>query len=109
MSAAVVNVPGLDRIVRLGMADFEQLNEDDSFRFLYYMQGIVHGMDDAYYQYRMGTLDEDRWLILRGHLQGFGGSPGIVQWWRAHRSVLSPEFVALVSEILGEQPSPEDR
>ena len=31
-------------------------------------------------------------------------NPGVVQWWRTDPTNLSPEFVALVSEILGEKP-----
>ncbi|MBW2498387.1 MAG: hypothetical protein JRF61_14030 [Deltaproteobacteria bacterium] len=30
-------------------------------------------------------------------------TPGVVPWWREQRPSFSPEFVALVEEILGEE------
>ena len=51
-------------------------------------------------------LDEDRWQLPLGDLRGFLRNPGVAQWWRApmRGATFSPEFVALVSEILGEEP-----
>jgi hypothetical protein len=34
--------------------------------------------------------------------------PGVVQWWKATPSTLSPHFIALVEEILGEEPDRGD-
>jgi hypothetical protein len=35
-------------------------------------------------------------------METFFQMPGVVQWWKATPSTLSPDFVALVEEILGE-------
>ena len=51
----------------------------------------------------MGMQDEDRWQIGRRDLEMFFQMPGVVQWWKATPSTLSPEFIALVEEILGEE------
>jgi len=35
-------------------------------------------------------------------------TPGVATWWREHRPLsFSPEFTALVEEILGEEEEPE--
>ncbi len=105
-----LHVPGLYQVAQSGMDDFEQLNEEDVGRFNLWMTGVMKRFDAAYYQYRGGMLEEDRWQLPLGDLRGFLRNPGIAQWWRApmRGATFSPEFVALVSEILGEEPNRAD-
>ena len=103
-----LTIPDMRRVARLGMADFDQLNEEDEFQFNLWINGVMHRYDDALYQRSMGMLDEDRWQLLLRDLQAFFRMPGIAQWWRTNQSNLSPEFVALVDEILGEDPDRGD-
>jgi hypothetical protein len=49
-------------------------------------------------------LDEDRWQIHYADVRELFANPGIAQWWRTMPPNMSPEFVALVEEILGEEP-----
>jgi hypothetical protein len=51
----------------------------------------------------MGLLDQDRWEKELSAFAGLLGSPGVAQWWKASHPKNSPEFVALVEEILGEE------
>jgi hypothetical protein len=97
-------LPAVDSLARLGLADFEQLGEEDSFRFAFWITSLVRRYDAAYYQYRTGMLDEDRWKMCRGDLGAWFSNTGAVQWWRSSDGVCSPEFVALVEEILAEEP-----
>jgi hypothetical protein len=103
--------PEIEQAVRLGIADFEQLSEEDAFRFLLWAGGVVMACENAYYQYRMGMLDEDRWQVHFNVLRATFGGSGFVQWWRSDQisGQLAPEFVALVSEILGEEAEGADR
>ena len=59
-------------------------------------------IQEAETYYRMGMLDEERWAISRRDLALFLEQPGLAEWWWSQPSTLSPEFVALVEEILGE-------
>jgi hypothetical protein len=89
----------------MGLADFSRLNEKDSFRFIFWMTGAFHAFDNAFYQYRVGMLDEEPWRKTCDDVRGFCEMSGVVQWWGAMRPPShSPEFVALVDEILGEEP-----
>jgi hypothetical protein len=54
---SALTVPGLAEIVSVGMASFDQLDDDDAFRFNRWINGVMHSYDNAYYQYRMGMLD----------------------------------------------------
>ena len=103
-----LRIPGLERIIRLGMADIEQLSEEDMFRWSRWIFLRLRAFDNAHYQFRMGMQDEDRWQISRLDLEMFLQMPGVVQWWKATPSTLSPEFVALVEEILGEDAEREE-
>jgi len=96
--------PEHSEIIRMGLADFTRLNEKDSFRFNLWIAGASHAFDNALYQYRAGMLDEDRWQKHYADVRGFFQSPGVAQWWRAAPPNVSPEFIALVEEILGEEP-----
>jgi hypothetical protein len=99
-----IEVPGLDSVVRSGFADYRQLNEADAFKFEFFMVGCVATYENAYYQFRSGLLDEDRWLIHSAGLRGVLRFPGVGQWWKlAIPPPLSPDFIALVEEILGEE------
>ena len=53
--------PALARIIRLGTNDLEQLNEDEISQFSMWQYSNMRALDNAYYQYRLGMFDEDRW------------------------------------------------
>jgi hypothetical protein len=99
-----LTIPGLERVIRLGTADIEQVSEKDMYRWGSWIFFRLRAFDNAHYQFRMGMQDEDRWQISRRDLELFFQMPGVVQWWKATPSTLSPHFVALVEEILGEEP-----
>jgi hypothetical protein len=107
---SVTNAPKADlEMVRLGLQSFKSLSEADAFRFSFWVTGFVLNIEAAHYQYRMNMLDEDRWRLHLSSLRGFLGMPGFSECWRATLSGgqsmdMSPDFVALVEEILGEEP-----
>jgi hypothetical protein len=107
----VLAVPGLDRVVRLGMTDLGQLNEEDSWRFTFFLGAVIKVYDNDFFQYRLGMLVEERWQYFSKELLSVFRSPGARQWWKTTSDLdrsLSPEFVALVEEILGEEPEQTD-
>ena len=103
-----VGTPELLRTLRSGFANFQQLDDEDAFQFDFWARRLMDGYDNAYYQYRVGMLDDDRWGVQRAVVANLFGNPNIVQWWKANRPIVSPEFVALVEEILGEEPDRGD-
>jgi hypothetical protein len=83
------STPGLSRNVDSAMTDFEQLSGEDRsqvFKFCYLT----------------GMLDEERWHLAQTEMKWMLELPFFPEWWDATRHQLSPEFVALVEEILGE-------
>jgi hypothetical protein len=50
-------------------------------------------------------LDAEWWQKHFAAVRQFFTQPGAVQWWDVlPKELLSPEYVALVEEILGEEP-----
>jgi hypothetical protein len=103
---SVTTVPKADmEMVRLGLQSFKSLSEADAFRFSFWVTGFVLNIEAAHYQFRMKMLDEDRWRLHLSSLRGFLGMPGFSECWRATQGIdMSPDFVALVEEILAEEP-----
>jgi hypothetical protein len=96
--------PEKERAVRLGRLDYNQLDEEDAFRFEVWITGMMLAWENAEYQHRVGMLDEDRRMLHLKQLKATLLLPGVTQWWRkSPMDVFSPEFVALVEEILGEE------
>jgi hypothetical protein len=102
---AMVRDGELARLVLRGNQSLDQLEEDERLRFGLYIYGILTEYESAYYQYRVGLLDLDRWQQNRSQLRSIFRPPGITSWWadEMDASNFSPEFVALVEEILGEE------
>ncbi len=55
-----VRIPGLHRVLLRGQIDFEGLDEEDAHRFNNVALVAMRTWDNAYYQYRMGMLDDVR-------------------------------------------------
>jgi len=107
------NDPQTARAIRAGMANFVELDEADAHQFNFWIHGVIHSYDNAFYQYRMGMLDDERWEMHRTDIVVFfANNPGVAQWWRqthGQRSAFSSQFVALVEEILGGEGEGGDR
>jgi hypothetical protein len=103
-----LTTPDLHRIVVRGLVNHEQLTDEEMDRFRGIIYVTVRDLDNAHYQYRLGMFDEDRWQLSLGELRLFLQSPAFVEVWNEKGYVLSPEFVALVEEILAEEPDRGD-
>ena len=92
--SSAVATPALAKAVRSGIADFDRLDDDDTFHFQFWVTNLIHGYDNVYYQYRAGMLDDERWAVQRASLVDLFSGAGVVQWWRSRQQHPSPEFVA---------------
>jgi hypothetical protein len=106
-NATSVPPPDME-LTRLGNEGSQRLSEEDAYRYNLWALRMMMSLENAHYQYRVGMLAEDRWRPHDSTLRGFFGMPGFARWWNEQsiemRSILSPEFVALVEEILAEEP-----
>lgn len=90
----------LNAIWRQGVSDLSKLDESEAsrFNFLYRAQWIR--FQNAFLQWRRGTLDDDDWAFYEGIIcrkEGDAGSPSARgATWPDHRGALTSEFVAFV-------------
>jgi hypothetical protein len=92
------------RVIRLGLTGLDHLDEDEAYQFTFWIHSVIPVYENAYYLHRSGMLEDDRWEMQRGNLVEMLKYPGVVQLWRTEPLSMSPEFVALVEEILAEEP-----
>ena len=103
--------PEMAQSVRLGLTDLDQLTEEQAFYFQQWISGMFLALDNGLYQFGTGILEEARWRVQRDNLTNLLSTPGARQWWSQDQSKsigVGPEFVALVEEILGEEPDRGD-
>ncbi len=100
----IASDPDLTRILIAGSADPSQLDDLDSRRYFFLVRSRWLRMQNAYRQWRRGTLSEEDWTLYEG-LICRQGTTGIIQFestWNEHRSALLDEFVAFVEDCRSE-------
>jgi hypothetical protein len=111
---SAVTAPALAGAVRAAWNGLENLSDEDAFRFVFWITGVMHSFDNCYYQYRMGMLDQERWEMHRKDLALLLQRPAVAHWWltgldeqtgAGQRSTFSPKFAEVVSELIAETPS----
>jgi len=56
--SAALTVPGLGRVSRMGFSDIGQLDEGDAYLFSMWMGAVMPRIENGFYQYRAGMLDQ---------------------------------------------------
>jgi hypothetical protein len=69
-SSRPASSPDHAEAIRLGLEDFGQLSDNDAYRFDTWALGMVHALENAHYQHRVGMLDADRWSKHHADLRG---------------------------------------
>jgi hypothetical protein len=80
----VAQNPDLSRILRVGMQDLSQLNEDERQRFHLIMYYLFSAGENFYYQHRQGQLDAEQWERWCGTLRYYFTQPGIRTWFETN-------------------------
>jgi hypothetical protein len=96
----------ISEVMWSGFEGVRDLSEEDSRRFNIFMITLMGSIENTHYQKRMGFLDEDRWRVHLHRLRVLLQSPGVAAWWETNPLMggISPEFEALVQQILAEEP-----
>ena len=104
-TSEAVRVDGeASEIMRRGLLDLRDLTEAESYRFNWLMGSHLFAWDNALYQYHHGVLADDRWVLIRNMIAYYLRLAAFRDFWKSYaHDTLSPEFVALVEEILGEE------
>ena len=88
----------LARIWRVGSLDPSQLSDMDSIRYFLLNRGRWLRMQNAYLQWRRGTLSDEDWSIYRALIcrTDADGATGRIATWNEHQFLLIGSFVEFV-------------
>jgi hypothetical protein len=84
-----------------GVRDPESLTDTEIVRFFAYWHAAVLPMQNWYYQWREGNLDEAFFSSWCTAIANVGQTPGFREFWRQRRSYFSSDFSEFLdSEVL---------
>ena len=90
----------VNAIWRQGVADLSELDEGETSRFTFLYRAQWIRFQNAYLQWRRGTLDDEDWAFYAGIIcrkEGDKGSPSARgATWPDHKGALTGEFVDFV-------------
>lgn len=91
-----------DRLLE-SMAKDLDLDEPDAverLRFSLFIRGLARAAENHFYQYRLGTLDEEEFEGQRKLWKGTFSHPRFRQWWDDHKGDYSLAFQRELSGLL---------
>lgn len=95
--------PEVARIFRLGMSNLDNLSDDERIRFGFMLLAVLHAYETTYYQYRVGTLDEQLFDSIARDMTVVMTYPGVKQWWDETPFSFSDEFREFLKSRTGTQ------
>ena len=106
---AIENADVADILIR-GMRDPTTLSEVETARFFSHWMHGIFGLQNWFYQWRQGTLDEGIWTSYSQILTDIYQTPGIRTFWEQRRQYFSDDFRAyLEKDLFIRPPSPDYR
>ena len=92
MAAIVGSDKELARIFRIGMIDSNALTEDELTQFGYLGISLFRRLENIFFQYQSGMIDEDFWVGHRDNILWFFHRPGMQFWWKDRKFAFSKRF-----------------
>jgi len=100
----------LARVFRIGMVSPESLTEDEFTQFGYLGISLFRRLENIFFQYQSGMIDEDFWIGHRDNILWFFHRPGTQAWWKDRKFAFSKRFREFLdSSAQTEIASPETR
>ena len=91
--------PDTARAVILGQTLFEELSEAEKAQFITWMFSWMRTIEQAYFQYEQGYIDEEIWEGHTAHHRQLINSPAIDVWWSQRRCFFSQKFQKYMDEV----------
>ena len=91
--------PTTARAVILGQTLFEELSEEGRAQFITWIFAWMRTIEQAYFQYVQGSIEEEIWEGQMAHLRQLIHAPAVKEWWSRRRFFFSQRFQNYVDEI----------
>jgi hypothetical protein len=90
--------PELGRVYDLrNEVGYENLNPKDRLLFTAQLRAILHNLSNAYYQYRVGTLEQEQWDPLQRDIDDMASDPSFWSVWDNWNHIYDDPFRDLVN------------
>jgi len=80
------------RLFRIGMATPEELDEDELIQLGYLAVSLFRRLENVFFQYQSGMIDDDFWNGHRDNILWFFHRPGMQAWWKDRKFGFSKSF-----------------
>ena len=90
--------PGLMELNNKGMND-QELDPDESQRFIMMLSKAFWYFSSMHYQYRMGAMSAGEWIQSDSLISQYCSSPRVRRWWDANRTRYGEEFRAFIDGL----------
>jgi len=91
--------PATARAVILGQTLFDELSEGERAQFITWMFSWMRTVEQAYFQYLQGHIDEEIWEGHMAHHCQLINAPAIEVWWSHRRRFFSQKFQKYMDEV----------
>jgi len=105
----VADSADLARILRVGMQDWDKLDDDERMRFSMLLFRVFFNFQHLFSLHREGTLDPEYWASQWQVMLWYMRQPGVGRWWSVAKSRLRPGFVEYMEGEAAHQPTEADR
>jgi hypothetical protein len=89
----------LARVVRVGLAAPDDLDEDEFQQLRYYLMNYLRVHEDMFVQHKAGVIDDETWLARSSSLGTIFSTPGGRRIWDAS-TAYRPDFQAWMNAHL---------
>lgn len=93
----------LARVVRVGLTEPDELDEDEFQQFLYFLMSKLRVHEDMFVQHRTGLVDDETWIARSSSLKTIFSMFGGRRIWEAS-SAYRDDFKAWLESELGHEP-----
>jgi hypothetical protein len=90
------------RVMRIGMLDLDNLDEDEAFSFSYLMLAYLRIFETLYYQRMNGTMEDQLFRSEKRSLVEAFSHKGARDWWNSNPISFSEEFRAYIASVIEE-------
>ena len=95
--------PELTDIWVRGINDFINLKINQRVQFSAFVGSLFHVLEDSYFQWMDGNLDERLWRGMEASIIDVIASPGTQSWWKTRRHWYSEDFQIFVDSKIGDK------
>ena len=99
---SIYQSPDLTRILTAGLADLDQLSEEDRERFRLLMTNAVWTWWNLYAQSQFAELSEATWTAVQHTLRRITSTPGFQSFWAIYRLEIEESFRSEIDGIIAD-------